>query len=196
MKYFTIISLLLFSHAALFAQNDTLKEDWNYPERYRMISINTTPLLTQLIPFNRTNPLQSGPYNVEFNRFYGNRAFHTSIGVFVVSDGSFDIEDNANFNFRIGGTRMKEFGERWTFYRGWDFYLSVGNFNLIGDNSNEKAILGMGPRWGIAYRIKPQFSISIETALVFGVDLNAGVPNFQFIPPVALNMNFVLPRSY
>jgi hypothetical protein len=195
MKYPAIIALLLCSFSLL-AQTDSEKEDWTYPERYRMVSINTTPLLVQLIPFNRTNPLQSGPYNVEFNRFNGNKAFHTSIGVFAISDGSFDIVDNANFNFRMGGTRMKEFSERWTFYRGWDFYFSVGNFNLIGENSNQRAVLGMGPRWSIAYRIKPPFSISIETALVIGLDVNAGVPNIQFIPPVALNMNFVLPRSF
>ncbi|MBK8563892.1 MAG: hypothetical protein IPN76_11255 [Saprospiraceae bacterium] len=195
MKYPVFIAFLVCT-APLFAQTDTIKEVWDYPERYRLVSINTTPLLTQLIPFNRSNPLQSGPYNVEFNRFNGNRAFHTSIGVFIVSDGVFDVVENANFNFRIGGTRMKEFSERWTFYRGWDFYFSLGNFNLIGETSTERAVMGMGPRWSIAYRIKPPFSISIETALVIGLDVNAGVPNFQFIPPVALNMNFVLPRSF
>ncbi|MCC6726190.1 MAG: hypothetical protein IT258_16905 [Saprospiraceae bacterium] len=195
MKYPVFIALLLCS-ATVFAQSDSLKNEWAFPERYRMISLNATPLLTQLIPFNRTNPLQSGPFNVEFNRFKGKRAFHTSLGVFVVSDGNFDVVNNANFNFRMGSTKRKEFSERWTFYHGWDFYFSLGNLNLIGDNASDRAVIGVGPRWSIAYRIKPPFSISIETALILGLDINNGVPNLEFIPPVALNMNFNLPRTF
>ena len=162
-----------------------------------MVSINTTPLLTQLIPFNRTNPLVSGPYNVEFHRYRGNlRALHWSLGVFIAEGGNFDLAENAHFNFRIGTEKRWEFSERWTFYRGWDGYLSFGSFNVIGETSNQTTIIGLGPRWCIEYRITQPISVSIESALVIGLNADFGAPDFRFIPPVAINMNLILPRSF
>lgn len=163
-------------------------------ERYKIISINTTPLITQLIPFNRTNPQISGPYNVEFHRFRGSRAFHTSLGMFLASDDNFNTADNVHFNFRIGGEKRRDFFEKWSYYSGWDFYLSAGSFNLISDKSTETAVLGAGPRWSVGYNFNQTVSLSIETALVLGLDLDLGSIDFEFIPPIAINLNFTLPR--
>jgi len=154
-----------------------------------------TPLLTQLIPFNRTNPLVAGPYTVDFNRFNGQRAFHTSIGILLAEGEMFESVDNANFNIRMGTTLRKEFNERWVFYRGFDGYLAVGSFNLIGDNRTEAVVIGLGPRWCMEYRISPAVGLSVESALVLGIDTNTGTADFRFIPPVAVNLNFILPRK-
>ena len=192
-----LVLLLIFfdCFSALHAQKADSSLDWKEGEKYRMVSINTTPLLAQLIPFNRTNPRLSGPFNVEFHKFNGNRSFHTSLGMFIVSDG-FEVQSDANFNFRIGGEKRKPLNEKWTIYNGWDVYLSAGNFNLIEENlsSDLPMVLAVGPRWSVGYNFIEQVSISVETALIIGLDLNDGIPHFRFIPPVAVNLNFVLPR--
>lgn len=197
MKYLLIFFACSFGTIGVMAQDVDTLTSWEYPEIYRKVSINMTPLITQLIPFNRTNPMLSGPYNVEFHRFRGNRAFHTSLGVFLNDgEGIFDSDDNIHLNFRMGSERRRAFGEKWNFYRGWDAYLSVGGYNLIGDNNDDSAILGIGPRWCIEYRISRPVSVSIETALVLGYDTNIGSVDFQFIPPVSVNLSFAMPRAY
>lgn len=194
MRLFFLIALT-FSLAAANAQEVVSKKDWSLPEKYKMVSINTTPLLVQLIPFNRSSPLVTGPYNVEFHRFNGNKSFHTSLGMFIASEDGFDSTDGVHFNFRIGGEKRRALSDRWAFYTGWDFYISTGNFNLLGTDSNDSIVLGLGPRWSAGYSISKHVSVSIETALVLGWDIGFATPTFVFLPPVALNLNFVLPKG-
>lgn len=195
MKIFAFILPLLFV-LKLNAQDAETNKDWSYPEKFRLVGINMSPLLVQLIPFNKTNPTLVGPYFVDFNRFKGQRSFHTSFGFLISTDNNFDFLDNANLNFRIGTSRQRIISDRWNFYSGFDFYLALGSFNLIGDNRNDASVIGLGPKWQVEYRINKFISTSVETAMVLGADLTFGDPELRFLPPVALNLNMVLPRKF
>ena len=195
MKYLIILFLSCTSIAA-FGQKEKNESDWDLPYRYKMVSINTTPLLVQLIPFNRTNPLLTGPYNAEFHVFNGERALHASLGFFVTTQAIDNEDDELHFNFRIGMEKRRWTRDRWSFLSGWDVYFSAGGLNLLGESDNQDvALAGYGRRWSVEYAIQPQVRISIETAMVIGLELEFGEPNFVFIPPVAVNLNFIIPKS-
>lgn len=194
MRYLTVFLFILASHCA-YAQRPEFKQTYLVPENYRMIGVNTSPLLVQLVPFNKSNPLTTGPFNVTFHRFLGTRAFHTALGFNVPSEGEDTDFENIHFNFRLGISKRKPLGGRWTYFSGFDVYFSAGGLNLRKDpNDDQKVILAIGPRWSIGYAIEERLLLSIESAAFFGFDLDFGTPEFRFIPPVALSLNFILPR--
>ncbi|RME00590.1 MAG: hypothetical protein D6816_13445 [Bacteroidetes bacterium] len=194
MRYLTAIVFFLAAQCA-FGQRPEFKQKYLVPENYRMIGVNASPLLVQLVPFNKSNPLTTGPFNVTFHRFVGTRAFHTALGFNIPSEGEDTDFENIHLNFRMGITKRKPLGGRWTYFSGFDLYFSAGGLNLRADpNDDEKAIAALGPRWAIGYAIEERLLLSIETAAVLGFDLEFGIPEFRFIPPVALSLNFILPR--
>lgn len=196
MKYFTIF---FFSCVAvgLWAQEvENNGGEWDYPYSYRMVSINTSPLLVQMIPFNRSNPLLTGPYNAEFHSFHGEKALHVSLGFFLNAEAADNDDEELHFNFRIGMEKRRWTRDRWSFLSGWDLYFSAGGLNVVGDAGRQDIVVaGYGRRWSMEYALHPQVRLSIETAMLLGLELEFGEPNFVFIPPVALNLNFIIPRS-
>lgn len=187
---FMIISVLGF------AQDEVIVEDLNqpkydFPERYKMIGLNMTPLLTQLIPFNRSNPTVAGPYMMTYRSYRGNNAFRFGLGS-NLSNETFN-NNTATFNMRMGWEKKKSFYENWSYSFGLDFFISGGGFNISNASNTEAGIFGTGLVWGIEYFLNPKVSLNVETAFYLGAGGDDG-PSILFIPPVGLTLNFLVPK--
>lgn len=160
-----------------------------------VVSLNTTSLLIQLIPFNRSNPTLVGPYSVSFARYKEkNRAFTVAMG-FNLGDQA-DRENNIFLNLKVGWEKRKAFYQNWYYTKAWDIFLSGGGgFNTPGGDIDDTFIIGTGPTWGIGYNFNPIVGIHLETSLLLGLDFNFGTPDFRFIPPVALYFHVAVPRK-
>jgi len=125
------------------------KPKYELPESYKMIGLNMTPLLTQLIPFNRSNPTVAGPYMMTYRSYRGNNAFRFGLG----SNLSIETANNrtASFNMRMGWEKKKSFYENWSYSFGLDFFVSGGGFNIANTANSESGAFGTGIVWGIEY---------------------------------------------
>lgn len=198
MRYLTILTASLF--IGLLMANVLRAQ--NEPDRflpaggYKVMGFNTTPLLVQLIPFNRSDPRVVGPYYVNWRSYVEQKGklkgFKISLGVDLS-----DVDDinpvQAFFNFRLGFEGYRRLSPRWGYTRGFNGFFSAGDFNTPGTKQEDEVFLGIGPHWGVDFFVSPKVSLSLETALVFGTtDFGA---KFEFIPPVALNLNFWSPKK-
>ena len=167
------------------------------PMPYRTVGINTTPLLVQLIPFNRSNPRVTGPYYMTWRSYRINR--RGQVGGFRMALGAdlSDVDDEsfqAFINFRFGWERKKVIHERWSYSSGLDFMIFGGDLNIPGGKDQDAAGFGFGPVWGIEYDLARHVSLSIETALFIGTAAESGF-KLEFIPPVSIYMNFKIPKK-
>ncbi len=190
----TIITLgvVLGFVGAAFAQTDST-DFYDLPRKYRVVGLNTTPLLAQLVPFNRTNPQLSGPYVMTYRSFTGRNAFRFGLGMNLS-----EVDSNngtLNLNMRFGWQRKKSFYERWSYGFGLDFFIVTGGFNTVGSQRefDEDGGFGLGPVWEMEYAINKRVRLSIESTLFLGGGFDTGAV-FTFIPPVALYLNFVIPK--
>lgn len=195
------ILTLLFATALLsfssFAQEDDDDKGllkYELPPRHKMVGLNMTPLMVQMIPFNRSNPNITGPYSLNYRSFRGNSAFRFGLGAFLNNNFFNSAQTSPHFNMRIGWERRKSFYKRWAYSFGLDFFASGGGFNIQGGNNNEdESSVGMGFVWGTEYFINPKVSLSVESQFLVGFLTFEG-PTMVFIPPVALYLNFVVPK--
>jgi hypothetical protein len=156
-------------------------------QRERFISVNMTPLLVQLIPFNSTNPLISGTYNATYKSYKRDKGFIFSIG--ATTFGASQQQQNTFFNLRIGWENRKVNYQHWYYAKGMSFLLSVGHLNIIGNNKSEFPDLGLGPHWSFGYEINPFVSIGSEMMLLISIR------NLMFLPPTAINITFNLNKK-
>lgn len=191
-----LFALLIFCCSAIAAQAQQHRSD-SIPapetQRYRrIVGLNMTPLITQLIPLNRSNPREAGPFLVRFKK-YGpkNRsAFRFSLGLHVVADDNGDVDD-PQLNLAIGWEKRRSLGGRWAYTRGFDFMILTGDLNVPGSSSNEEvARLALGPVWGLEYFFDKRMSIGTEATLAVGFspDSEFGV-TLEIIPPVGVFLN-------
>lgn len=198
MRYLTILTASLFIGLlmanVLSAQNE---EDRFLPYGgYKVMGFNTTPLLVQLIPFNRSDPRVTGPYFVNWRSYLQKndklKGFKISFGVdFSDTDDASPVQ--AFFNVRLGFESYRRISPRWGYTRGFSGYYSTGDFNTPGTKPNDDVFLGGGPHWGVDFFLAPKVSLSLETALVLGMTGVGG--KFEFIPPVSLTLNFWSPKQ-
>lgn len=158
------------------------------------IGLNMTPLITQLVPFNRSNPRQAGPYLVHF-KSYGKRnraAFRFSMGLHLLPDNNGDVQ-NPQINVAMGWEKRRSLGRRWSYTRGFDFVFLAGDLGIPGTSQNDEVVvLGGGPVWGIEYFIDPRISVGTEAALILGFspDFDFGpIPVLDILPPVGIFIN-------
>lgn len=190
-RYFLFIAFVL-PGFLLFGQEAPGRQ----PEgRAHSIGLNASPLLVQLIPFNRSNPKVLGPYFITYRVYTDkNRAFRLALGWDV--DASFSADEaQSHFNFRMGVERRRQVAERWSYSMGWDVALSAGDFNLPGEKEVDSGFIGLGPTWGFEFFLNRSVSLSTEVSLWVGFDLNEGIPRLQVVPPVALFLNVWRPRK-
>lgn len=152
----------------------------------KAVGLNMTPILKQIIPFNRSNPNISGPYFVQFRRIKESGTIARSgLGWSLVAD---DFQD-PTINLRFGWERRRDFYSRWTYNRGFDFVLSSGGFNVKPGAAFEDVFLGVQFTWGLDYFVLPHISLNLETGLAIGIGNEAAFTTF-FIPPISLNLNY------
>lgn len=194
-KILTLVFVITcFSFSAFGQDDDRIKPKYELPKRHKMVGLNMTPLLVQMIPFNRSNPSITGPYMLNYRSFRGNSAFRFGLGAFITPQSVDGGQGNPHMNLRLGWERRKSFYQRWAYSFGMDFFLSSGNFNLVGSTSDfEEGAAGMGFTWGTEYFINPRVSLSLESQFLIGFNFG-DVPTLLFIPPVALYLNFVVPK--
>lgn len=197
MRHLITCLFILFS-SALLAQVAETKEadiDWDSAiDNTTIVSLNTTSLLVQLIPFNRSNPTLVGPYSVSFARYKENKSAFTVAMGFNLSQRA-DEENNLLLNLKVGWEKRKAFYQNWYYTKAWDIFLSGGSFNTPGGDVDETFIVGTGPTWGIGYNFNPVVGVHLETSLLLGLDFNFGTIDFRFIPPVALYFHVAVPRK-
>lgn len=195
-KVLTIILPALF---LVFLQEINAQEEDNnsllyeLPHRHKMVGLNMSPLMVQLIPFNRNNPNLTGPYSLNYRSFRGNNAFRFGLGAFVDDDFFDNGQTSPHFNMRLGWEKRKSFYQRWAYSFGLDFFASAGGFNIQGGGNSDEGSVGMGFVWGTEYFINPKISLSVESQFLLGFLTFEG-PTIIFIPPVALYLNFVVPK--
>ncbi len=165
------------------------------PEPHRMIGMNMTPLLVQLIPFNRSNPKFTGPFYISARKYTkGDKAYRFGFGLDIDPNGDEEAIE-AFLNLRFGWQKQKVISGRWSYYGGLDAMLIGGDLNLPEDKPEETGALGFAPIWGFEYALTEHVRLSTELALFLGIGFGdfGGVPKFEFIPPVSIFLNFKLP---
>ncbi len=160
----------------------------------KAIGINTTPLLTQLIPFNRADPRTTGPFYIEW-RNYGvyqgegrYNGLKMSLGLNINPEE--DIDNPRSFlAFRLAFEGRRSISPRWGYTRGFSLLFAGGNLNLPGsETGNPDAFFGFGPHWGFEYSVVPNLTLGVETSLMIGTS-NFG-PRLEILPPIGLFCNF------
>jgi hypothetical protein len=195
MKHILLTLMFIVITSMLYAQENESEEKATinyYPSgRNTYVGLNMTPLIGQLVPFNRQSQIASGPYFVHFRRFVENSAFRFSLGWQLVPDinGSNEPFDQF-FNMRFGLERRKHIFGRWAYNWGLDVLFIGGSPNL-GNSSRVEVLFGGGITWGLEYQINNHLSVNIETAMIISI----AAPGLRFIPPVGINLNYVLPRK-
>ncbi len=188
------ISVLIVLFLLVFVKNGSSQDVDTIPEpeviRYRVIGLNMTPLIGQLVPFSRQGMLATGPYFIHYRSYKNDKAFRLSIGWRLVPNLFFEeVEPITNFiNLRIGGEKIRHIYGPWSYIKGVDAVFIAGNLN-VGDRINPELLIGVGLSWGIAYQINDHISVDIETAMLIGV-LPASL---RFVPPIGINLNYKFP---
>lgn len=158
--------------------------------RYRRIAgLNMTPLITKLVPFNRSSPNEAGPFLLRFKR-YGQRnrsAFRLSMGVHLIPDASGEIAD-PQISLALGWERRRSLSRHWGFTKGFDFMFLGGDLNIPGVADTEDVTIGLGPLWGIEYFFDQRMSLGIEAVLVVGFS-SSEVVVVNILPPVGIFLN-------
>lgn len=92
--------------------------------RYRrIVGLNMTPLVTQLVPFNRSSPDAAGPFLLRFKR-YGSQnktAFRFSLGVHLTPDDDGEFEE-PQIN---GWEKRRSMSKHWGYTRGLRFWAAT-----------------------------------------------------------------------
>ena len=192
-KIVSWVFLVALTYLSAQGQSDSLAVELPLPYKYKVTGINMTPLLVQLIPFNRSDPKVTGPYYVTYRRYKGDKAFRLAFG----ADLSDADEDGvlSHINFRIGWEKRKSIHRRWAYTRGWDFFAAFGDLNIPGDKDTDSARLAFGPTWGVEYNFNQLVGLSVESSLLLGIDAGTGTPVIEFIPPIALYLNFRIAKN-
>ncbi len=190
-QYFTLLVGLCFFLPVLTGQSagDSLRKP-EQPQFRRIAGLNMTPLVTQLIPFNRSNPREAGPFLLRFKR-YGQRAktaFRFSLGLHVVPDDNGDVND-PQLNLAFGWERRRSISRRWSYSRGFDFMILGGAMNVPGTDNTEAFTFAIGPMYGIEYFLDPRMSIGCEAVLALGFSPDAEGIILEIIPPVGIFLN-------
>lgn len=190
-RFAALLTCLFLIHVA--RSQETLPtpppEENNPTFEYRkIVGLNMTPLLTQLIPFNRSNPREAGPYLVHFKKYglSGKNAFRFSMGIHLVPDDQDELAD-PQFNIAFGWEKRRSISKRWSYTRGFDFMFLAGDLNVPGvANTEESAAIAFGPVWGIEFAIDRRITIGTEAALALGWSPDSEGFLFDIIPPLGI----------
>lgn len=204
MNHYYLMTFLFFlsCQSNLLAQilvqnNDSTQQTKKRPPAEQTVSINMTPLLSMIVPFNKANPFVAGPYNIAFKSYRNNKGWRVGLGANIDFN---DPNDDPNLNLRVGYEWQRAIAKRWYYTGGIDAMFFVGSLNLPGSNDNNgETGYGIASVWGIEYYLHDKISIATETsffiALVNNSQLfNSGIQT-GFIPPIGLFLNVKFNRK-
>lgn len=180
LRLFTLFTLLCGIQGTRIYSQETFK-------KYRQVGINTTTLLSQLVPFNRTARL-TGPYDLHFYRISKKgRGMRYSFGANIS-----DVTEE-KINFLVALTRPKSIGSNGKFVlqRSTGMFLSVGGLSLPSERaltSSDDVVVGVSISRGLEYFIADNISISTEAFIHLGIGAFGG-GLFTITPPYAINLN-------
>lgn len=159
----------------------------NIAYRQKFIGFNTTPLLAQVVPFNRIDPTSTDVAIVARN-YWGKDGLKTGFGI-NINDNSTSTSPVQHITFMIGYDRRKQLATRVYYTKGVDFVLNIAE--EIGNNTaSAESFVGLGFNWGFEYMMSEVVSVSSEATLRFGADPTIGGAVFRIIPPLAIKLNF------
>jgi hypothetical protein len=159
--------------------------------RKRIVGLNMTPLVTQLIPLNRSDSKEAGPFLLRFKKYgsAGRSAFRFSLGFHLRTDENGEVDD-PQFSFALGWEKRRSISRRWSYTRGFDFMVLGGDLNIPGNNTLAEDEVGIGfavgPVWGMEYAIDPRVTLGVEAALAIGWSPGFEGVIFEVLPPVGL----------
>ncbi|MDI1233965.1 MAG: hypothetical protein PSX81_06780 [bacterium] len=188
-KEFFFTCLLWLSSATLVsACNDSLPEFTPVKQKY--IGFNSNLLLAQFVPFNQ-NKITATNASILLRRYNPkNRGFRAGFGLSLDGNNS----DQVLF-LSIESDRRKSLSTKWLYFQGFGAQLNIRSpgFNRFRSASFEdEYFFGIGWHFGVEYKINPIFSLSVESSLRLGFDLDNGGPSFKIDPPINIMAHFNL----
>ncbi len=190
-QYLIAFTCLLFAGRGLYGQS--LTDSLKVPKQagyHRIVGLNMTPLVTQLIPFNRSNPREAGPFLLRF-KHYGPRmksAFRFSMGLHL-TPGEFDDFEDPQISLALGWEKRRSISPHWSYTRGFDFMFLGGDLNIPGNSNSDNATFAVGPLFGIEYFFDKRMSIGCEAVLALGFSPSAETIVIDILPPVGIFLN-------
>ncbi len=169
--------------------------DNDLPNKYSVIGMNMTYLITMLVPFGNSTG-EGGPYSYAYKRYGKKSAFRFNLGLNAgVFTESTNETDHWGMALSLGFERRKIVYKNFGFYSGLDLGIIVGDWRLplsSSGDSEENFSLGGGPVLGFTYDINKHIYLSMETTIFIGFSpdlFDGGFITTRIIPPVGIFLN-------
>lgn len=181
--------MLLAFYSNLRAQTKDSSIDFS-AEKQKFIGFNSNLLLAQFVPFNQ-NKITATNASILLRRYNDrNRGFRAGFGLSLGGNNA-----NQVLFLSIESDRRKALSKKWLYFQGFgaQFNIRSPGFNTFQSASFEdEYFFGIGWHYGIEYRINPIFSVSVESSLRLGLDLDNGGAIFKIDPPINIMAHFNL----
>lgn len=180
MRVAIVCIIMLCSWGANSQENNKLSE------QYSEYSINLTPMVLQVLPFQNSN-LRSGPFGFVYKHFNKGKGLKLALG----ADISSSFEETSYLNLALGFERKRELSAKYAWYQSYDLIFSGGSLNLPTSPAefSEEFFVGLGLGLGGEYRISEHIALGTESVLLFGISDIDGF-NLKTIPPIFFYLRF------
>lgn len=188
-KSFLLFILISLTHViTVEAYNDSIQEFT--PERQKYIGFNSNLLLAQFVPFNQ-NKITATNASILLRRYNPkNRGYRAGFGLSLGDNNTDEV-----LFLSVESDRRKTLTPKWLFFQGFgaQFNIRSPGFNRFQSASfQDENFFGLGWHYGVEYKINPIFSMSIESSLRLGFDLDNANPVFKIDPPINIMAHFNL----
>ncbi|MBL7818632.1 MAG: hypothetical protein JNL70_26770 [Saprospiraceae bacterium] len=172
----------------LVAQEKDWTPDPSYNDniRHKEIIINTTPLISQFIPFNASTLPRQNVFDFQVRKLRNGRGTRWGLGVNI--DSGFNPLEPSSFYARFGFVRRRQIAQNFHFYRSWDGNLLVEDLDGTNPAARRLGFSGIAVSYsaGFEYSINKTLTLSTEGVLLFGILGDTGDTKIKFIPPIGL----------
>lgn len=187
MKPICTLLLVVFSTVLqLAAHNDSIAE--TVPEKKRYIGFNSNLLLSQFVPFNQ-NKITATNASI-LSRWYNpqDRGFRAGFGLSLGGNNSQQV-----LFLSVESDRRKALNHKWQYFQGFGVQLNIvspGFQRFRSASFEDEYFFGFGWHYGVEYAVNPTFSLSIESSLRLGLDVDSGGLIFKIDPPLNIMAHF------
>ena len=188
MRYlnFLLLTIGLTMGNTLHAFNDSLHSNDDTKKRY--IGFNSNLLLSQFVPFNQ-NKITATNASI-LSRWYNpqNRGYRAGFGLSLGGGNSDQV-----LYLSIETDRRKSISNKWQYFQGFGVQLNIvspGFQRFRSASFQDEYFFGFGWHYGVEYAVNPTFSLSIESSLRLGLDVDNGGVVFKIDPPINIMAHF------